>query len=181
MSSYNINTRYAKALFALAVEKDIFGRVVQDADLLFNTFDQSKELRAVLVSPLVKESKKKDILKELFGNKVSKEVMEFILFVLDKNRIEAIKGIFQRFLELRDAKEGIVNISVTSAVDLEENQKNKIKTKLEEYTKKTARMKFNVDEKIIGGFFVRIGDTVVDATVLHRLQLLKKSFQKTNL
>ncbi len=71
---------------------------------------------------------------------------------------------------------GIVNIIVTSVIELSENQKKELNKKLEAYTNKKVRINFKTDDTIVGGFIIRIGDSIIDASVVHQLDLLKNKF-----
>ncbi len=178
MGSYTIATRYANALLESSEEKNIFDSVAKDMELIFNTFDASKELRVAIANPILTEEKKIEILREIFGNKVGKDSLEFLFFVVKKGRDEIIYDILKRFIELRDEKLNIVKVLVTSAFELDEKQKEEIKRKLTDYLHKDVRMKYKVTPSLIGGFTVRVGDTVLDASVVHQLELLRNKFLK---
>lgn len=178
MSEFRVSSRYANALVELAEEKNIFDKISEDVDLVFNTLTGSKELKKILASPVIKESKKVDILKALFEERVSKETLNFILFLVKKNRIEMIQAILGRYIELHNIKKGIVEAFVTSAFLMDDSQKNFVKTKLESITQKKVKLNFAVDENLIGGFTVKIDDEVYDASVYNQLQILKNKFNK---
>ena len=97
-----------------------------------------------------------------------------MVFLLTKNRDALFYDIVKRFTELRDVKKGIVNVDIVSAIELDEAEKEKMIATFEKYSGKKIRAAYIVDESIIGGFSVKIGDTVVDATVSHQLAELKK-------
>ena len=86
MSELNISTRYATALMNLADEKNQLDQISSDMDLVHKTLHESKELRSVLASPVIKEVKKRDILIDIFSSQVSDESLSFIKFILSKNR-----------------------------------------------------------------------------------------------
>jgi len=174
MSIFNISNRYASALFRLAEDSDKFDKIAGDMDLVFNTLEASKELRNLLVSPVITEAKKKSILSELFDDKVSAETQNFLKFVVTKNREDMLFDISKRFIELRDDKLNIVNANISTAVEVTGNEKKLFEESLASYTGKKVRLNFNIDEKIIGGFRVKIKDKLIDASVFHQLELLRK-------
>ena len=178
MSVYRISYRYANSLVLLAEEKNIFKKISDDADLVFNTLNGSKELRAVLKSPVVKIDIKKSVLEKIFENKISTETGSFINFVLEKNREDILFDIFKEFLALVDKKNGVVKARIVSAVDLNDKLKQKMVDDLEKKINKKVTAAYSVDSKIIGGFIVRIEDTVYDASVKHQLSLLRKRFSE---
>ncbi len=178
MSVYRISYRYANSLILLAEEKNIFEKISADADLVFNTLNGSKELRAVLKSPVVKIEIKKSVVEKIFEKKISSETLSFINFVLEKNREDILFDIFKEFLALVDKKNGVVKARVVSAVDLNDVLKQKMVDDLEKKTNKKVSASYSVDANVIGGFIVRIEDTVYDASVKHQLSLLRKRFSE---
>ena len=80
----------------------------------------------------------------------------------------------KRFYFLSNQKLNRVDVDIVSAIELDEKQKAEIKTKLEKMVNKKITSSFKVDASIIGGFKARFSDTVIDASVKHQLELLKK-------
>ncbi|MCF8243181.1 MAG: ATP synthase F1 subunit delta [Melioribacteraceae bacterium] len=181
MSIYNITSRYASAFMEISDEKGTIETTGKDIDLVYNTLSASKELRKFLLSPIIKTEKKRSILVEIFKDKVTEETLNFILFVLKKNREEFLFPISKRFLELKDVRMGMVAVNIRSAGELSENQKDKMKTQLESYLSKKVRLNYNIDEKLIGGFIVRVKDTVIDASIVNQLKVLRQKFSAENL
>jgi len=180
MSEFSISSRYASALMQLAEENNAVDSVSRDMELVFNTLDSSKELRSVLKSPIIKEQQKLDILKEIFSKKMSAVSFSFIRFVVDKNRDDMLHSITKNYLKLRDEKLGLINVVVTSAVDLSDEQVSRLKIKIEEITGKKADFSFVIDEAVIGGFLIKIDDTIFDASVKRQLEILKQKFLTEN-
>lgn len=181
MGTYTISERYAKALMQLAVEKESFDKVSEDIDTVYNTLDKSKELRAVLTSPIIEEKKKIEVLDAIFSSHVGGEVQGFLKFVVEKNREDILFNIVKRYRELRDTKLGVINISITGVADFTDNQKEELKKHLEQYTGKKVKAEYKTNEKMIGGFIVKAGDKVIDASVQHQLERLRKQMLKENL
>ncbi len=177
MSEFTISTRYADSLLGLAEEKNTLAETASDMQVVFDTLDASAELQRVLKNPIVKTDKKNAILEEIFSTKISPESLKFLKFILKKSREELLFDIIKRFLELHDEKLGIVNATIVSAVELSELHKTEVKQKLEKYTNKKIRSEYKLDKNIIGGFLVKIGDTVLDATISHQLNRLKDKFK----
>jgi F-type H+-transporting ATPase subunit delta len=178
MSVYRISYRYANSFFQLAEEKKSLRKFAEDVELIYNTLVQSKELRAILRNPVIKQKDKKNLLSKIFGPKIQKETSDFLEFLVSKGREKMITEIMKEFLNLRDDKEGIVKTNITSSVDLTDSVKKEIASKLEKKTNKKVKTDFGVDTNIIGGFIVQIKDTVYDASVRHQLELLRKKFSE---
>lgn len=178
MSVFRVSYRYANSLMLLAEEKNIFQGVAKDADLIFNTINNSKELKIILKSPVIKTELKKKLLNEIFSNKISSETLSFIDFVIQKNREDILLEIFKEFLVLCDKKNKILRAKVKTAVELDESLKSKLTSKLESRTNQKIIANYLLDQKIIGGFVVEIDDQVYDASVKHQLTQLRKKFSE---
>jgi F-type H+-transporting ATPase subunit delta len=175
MSSYNVSSRYAFALIELAEEKNIYDKVIEDIDTVYNTLKGSRELRVMLSSPIISEDKKKEILSAIFGNVVGEDVSRFLSFIVDKGRINLLEDIAKRILEINDEKKNIVNVTLKSVFELDSTQVDKIKLAFENYTGKNVRFKNVTDDSIIGGFVAQVKDTVFDASVKRQLERLKET------
>ena len=174
MSNFNISTRYAKALMEFAEGKESVEQVSVDMVLLENALYSSKELRAVLKSPVINKEKKKLVLQDLFGEKVSKVSMDFIFFVNSKNRESILFDISKRYNEIRNNQLNRVNAEVVSTVDFSDEQKDNLQKQLNEFSQKNVIPTYKLDESLIGGFTVRMNDIVIDASVKQQLNKLRK-------
>ncbi|HEX2868952.1 MAG TPA: ATP synthase F1 subunit delta [Ignavibacteriales bacterium] len=178
MSNYNISTRYASALMQLAQEKDIFLQVATDMETVFNTVRDSREFQLMLTSPVIKTTDKEQVILKVFENRISHDSLNFLQFIVMKNREDLLFNIVRQFLALRDERLGIVNALVTSPTEFTGAQMDKLTKKLEEYTRKKVRLSAQVNRNLLGGFIVKIEDTVIDASLDHQLELLKEEFMK---
>jgi F-type H+-transporting ATPase subunit delta len=162
----------------LASEKDLFEQISSDMESVFNTIRQSREFKVMLTSPVIKTYDKEQVLLKVFENNISHDSLNFLLFIVRKNRENLLFDMIRRFLDLRDKKLGIVNAEVTSASEFSDEQKSKLTIKLEEYTRKKVRLSLQINRNLLGGFIVKIEDTVLDASLYHQLELLKEQFMK---
>lgn len=182
MSSFNIATRYATALMNLASEKGILSEIFADMELVRSGISSSKELKVMLKSPIIKLDQKKEVLRQIFEDKITKVSSEFIQFVITKNRENFLYDILLRFKDLYNDKINRVEAKVVSSIELSDNQKRILQTSLEDFTKKEVISTYSIDDSIIGGFIVRINDTVLDSSVKQQLsKLRKKLLQQSNL
>lgn len=178
MSVFRISYRYANSFFQLAEEKKSLKKFADDVELVLNTLVHSKELRTVLRNPVIKQIEKKKLITNIFGSRIQKATVEFLEFIIEKNREDILTEIMNEFLNLRDQKEGIIRTRITSSVELTDPVKKEIISKLEERTGNKIKPEYHLDQNIIGGFIVKIRDTVLDASVKHQLELLRKKFSE---
>ena len=178
MSEYKVSKRYATSLLESAVEKKKLDSVSLDMELVSSTLEANRQLMLALANPVVRPSIKLKVLEEVFKSRVNSETMQFLKFLVEKNREDLLDHIAKIFLELRDEQLGIVNVEVSTAMDFTEDQVNLFKNNLEKFLGKKVRLSFKIDPDVIGGFVAKVDDTVFDASLKHQLELLKRQFLK---
>ncbi len=168
--------RYAMALMAVAEERNAVDRIAADIELIDATLRVSRDLKLLTVSPVVTPAKKKGAYHAVFADRVGGETMSFLDLLVSKEREALLPEIADQYSRLRDEREGIVRVDVTSAVELAVPQQQKLRERLEKYTGKKVRIRFELDGSLKGGLRVQIGDTVLDASVRRQLELLRAKF-----
>jgi F-type H+-transporting ATPase subunit delta len=176
MTSSAIAKRYAEA-FAEVVTAGGAGLAPQDASRELGAFtaavESSVELYNVLTSPSVPSSRKKAAVARI-GDALglSRITRNFLFVLIDHHRIPALPEIFETFGLILDERLGFARAEVSSARDLDEAQRAAVNGTLERLTGKRIRMRFAVDESLIGGILARIGSTVYDGSVRGQLAAL---------
>ena len=168
--------RYATALLQIAEELNKLQVVESDLKKIENILEESRDFLLFLKSPVINTEKKKKIITQIFHNKIDDLTFRFLLLLVHKNREALIPSIIKSYWLLLDERNGIVNAEITSVVTPTDEQVKKIKTQLEGITKQTVRLSLKTDETLIGGFVIKIKDTVFDGSILNQLNLLKKKF-----
>lgn len=176
MKNTRVARRYATALMSIAAEANSVDRMAVDLQTMGATVRASRPLRIFLESPVVSRPRKKAVVKELFGASVAAPALAFVDLLIDKQREGHLPGIIEEFILLRDERLGIVGAEVVSAVDLSAAQHEQIVRQLKQYTRKEVRIETRRDPSIRGGLVVRIGDTVLDASVRRQLERLREQF-----
>jgi F-type H+-transporting ATPase subunit delta len=166
----SVARRYAKALFELGVEKGNFEALGQQLDALAGVYGDSRELRQTLENPVFKASQKRKIIEALLPQVAQDPVVRnFVLLLVDRNRINVLPLIARAFQELTDRQLGRVRAVVTSAKPLDVATQGEIQRALEKRTGKKVLMKSEVDPTLIGGVVARVGDLVLDGSLRTRL------------
>lgn len=176
MSNSKVAIRYASSFLDTSIENNVIDKVSEDFELMYNSIIKSNELKTAIKSPIIKSETKLKILNEIFGNKIGEDTKSYLNFIVDKGRENILMEIFEKFFYLKDEHFGIANVLVTTAYDLSSEQKIQFQQKFETYLNKKVKLTYSIDNKIIGGFVAKAGDTVYNASVLHQLGLLKKQF-----
>lgn len=180
MSEIRIAKRYARAALSNAIEKSLLDTFYKDFVLVQNSIKNSRELDLLFKNPVTNKNKKISIVKELFGKHINNESVEFLSFLIEKGRDSIIFEILQSFFEIRNEYLGLLEVNVFGFYPLSEGQQEKIKNELEKITKKKVSIFFQVDKSIMGGIIIKIDDTVLDASVKRKLELLKEHLLKAN-
>ncbi len=176
MLNTKITNRYAKALLDLAISEHQLDVIVKDLEFVQKNILSLRELFLLIKSPIVKNDKKRKIFSELFKDKISEISLKFCELIIRRQRSELLLDIIQKFLELKDEYLNIKTVLVKSAFELDEKQIQELKSVLEKKLGKKVNLNFLIDEKLIGGFVVQVDDTVIDASLKHQLELLRKKF-----
>lgn len=175
MSSVIASRRYASALLSAAEEGQFLDEAAEALNTIKETLDHSRDLAHALRSPLINGDKKTHILEAVFSESVGEKVMIFLKLLAHKKRAGQIPEIVNEFHKLLDERNGVINVDVKSAVKLSDEQAKDLVNKLASYTGKKVRAKMSLQENLLGGVTVKIGDTIVDGSVSHQLLMMKKS------
>lgn len=170
--------RYAQALMDLAVEGSLVDRLSTDVQVVEDALESSRELRALLSSPVVREHVKLSIMTQIFESRVSKQMLDFMRLLLSKGRGELLHAIAVEFQKLVDRQRGVVRAKVESAVALSNDQQRIIGERLTAITGRTVIASYSLNPALKGGFVARIGDTLIDASLSHQLEILREQFRK---
>jgi F-type H+-transporting ATPase subunit delta len=173
-----ISRRYSIALYEEAKSISELDKVAGDVDSVINIVDENRQLELFFGSPIIDQQKKTAITREIFEGKISKTMLNFILLLIERHRDGQILEILKDFQDLKNEKDGIVAVDVTSAVELTDEEKKLVKEKIDNYTKLNSKPTFKVQPDIIGGFVVKIKDVILDASIRHQLEILRKRFKE---
>jgi F-type H+-transporting ATPase subunit delta len=169
--------RYAQALMDLGVERNSLEKISEDLIAVETTIRESRPLRAMLASPVVKPDQKLKIFTEIFGQQLHPETLSFVKLLVTKGRAEYLFATAEEFRRMLDTRRNILHADIASAIDLSDEQRLIVQAKLENMTGKRIRPEFRTDPSLVGGFVARIGDRMVDASIRHQLELLREQFK----
>lgn len=168
--------RYAKALLELANEKNKAADVNNDMGLISNTIAASEDLRVVIKSPVIKPSGKKGALEKIFSG-VDQLSLNLFGVLLENKRINLLPLVASKYTILFNEMNGVQEAKVTTAVPLSPEMEKQIQAKVKNLTGNEAKINNIIDESILGGFILRVGDLQYNASVAHQLKDLKRKFQ----
>jgi len=158
-------------LFELAQERQMLDKVEKDMEEIRKLIDESDDFREFLANPLITESAKQEIVRELFADRIQPLTLQFLELLTEKRRIAILPAVVEQFREMLLEYQHILEGELISAVPLEKKQFESIKKHLENMLGQTVTLQSKIQPEIIGGFVVRIQDMVIDNSI--RLQLNK--------
>ncbi len=167
--------RYAKAILSLASDKNEAKVVNDDMELMAESIAQSSDLAMMLNSAVIKSDDKQKALLAVFP-KLNANSIKLIELLKVNKRLDILNHVAAKYTTLFDELEGKEAAIVTTAVPLTDDLKSKVLAKLKELSSKTVALKSVVDETILGGFILRVGDKQYDASVASKLNNLKREF-----
>jgi len=167
--------RYAKATLNLAVEQKTTDAIESDMRSIVQTISDSDELKEMIVSPILEGSSKKQVLLEVFKN-FNKITKELFALLVSKKRIDLLADVAAKYIALNEELKGENVAMVTTAVPLTPALEKKILSQIENITTNKISLENKIDESIIGGFILRIGDLQYNASISNKLNNLKREF-----
>ncbi|GAA4967323.1 ATP synthase F1 subunit delta [Algibacter aquimarinus] len=167
--------RYAKAVLSLASNDKEASAINEDMKLIASTIAENEELRDVLQSPVITSTVKKSIILEVF-KKANKATLNLVDTLISNNRLDILVHVASKYNQLYDESKGIQLATVTTAVALSADLKKQVLAKAKELTGNDIEVENIIDESIIGGFILRIGDVQYNASIANQLSKLKREF-----
>ena len=174
MKADPIVSAYAEALFCLASAEEITDRVEEELHELERLYKGNAEMKEFINSPRIKAEGKKDALVELLGDKLSRVMLNHMHLIIDQERGRMLPKIAEEFYRLAAEIRGKVTGEVVTAVPISDETRRRLSEQLGKLTKKEVFLRTRVDESVIGGAIVRVGDKVLDGSVRTKLNQMKK-------
>ncbi len=173
MASTRAAIRYAKAILDLANSKGVAEVVNNDMKSIAQAIGSSEELSTFIQNPTTKVEVKESALLEVFAN-VNGVTKGLFHLLFENKRFEILEAIALQYNTLFDESNGVEIAKVTTAIPMDADLEAKVLAKIATLSDKKITIENIVDPSIIGGFILRIGDNQYNASVLNRLQVLKR-------
>ena len=164
---------YARSLFEVAQERGVLDEVKQELDQFADALSENHDLAVFFFSPYFSTSEKKDALSRLLEG-ADPSFVNFLEALIERHRMPAIFRIRTRLDELWEHENRRLPVEVTSAVELDEATINDIGKRIGEQTGHEVDLESRVDPDILGGIVLRVGNSVLDASIKNRLNQLRK-------
>jgi F-type H+-transporting ATPase subunit delta len=164
---------YSRSLFEVAKENDELDEVHEQLGEFVDALDENRELQVFFFSPYFSSEEKKDGVRKVVdgGNE---HLVNFLELVAERHRMPALLRIRREFDALWREENKLLEVRITSAVDLDEELVRSIGSRIEDQTGQRIELDANVDPDVLGGLVLRVGNYVLDASVRGRLDRLRK-------
>ena len=170
--------RYAEALYEIAVENKLIDQLEEELQAVVRVFEETTQLKKILFHPRITAAQKKEVLAGLFEGRISEVAINFLNMLVDRQREIYLTDIIDYFTDMANKGRNISDVKVTSAVELNGQEKKKLAAAMAKSTGKQVRLSYDVDPKLLGGVVVRVGDKVIDGSVIARLQTLREHLRQ---
>ena len=180
IKNIKIAKKYSNALIEAATENNVLTKVYEDLIFVVETINTNSQLNDFLTSPLIKLQDKKDVISKIFSIHINKTTLDFLLVIADSNRLDAINEILNQFTIEFNKINNIARPYITSAVELDETQKEQLIQKLEIKLSKRVIPEYKIDENIIGGLLIELDDKTIDCSLKTKFDNMKKQLTKGN-
>jgi F-type H+-transporting ATPase subunit delta len=174
MRSHRAATRYAKSIIELAKEQNVLDEVYGDMQLFSAVIEQNRVFAVMLKNPIINHDKKRNVLHALFDKRMNKlSILAFDL-ITKKNRESILAEISSEFQVQYNNYKGLQVADITTTINLDDDLRKKFNALVEEISGKKASLNEVVDESIVGGFVLNVGDKRLDQSIKTQLNNIKR-------
>jgi F-type H+-transporting ATPase subunit delta len=168
---------YARSLFEVAKEEDKLDTVREQLGQFADALHDDRELQVFFFSPYFSTEEKKDGLAKVIDG-AEAAVLNFFELLVEKHRMPVIFRIRRTYDELWEHENKLLPVTITSAIELDEDTARRIGDQIGEQTGQRVELTQTVDPDIIGGLVLRVGNSILDASIRNRLETLRKNVAK---
>jgi F-type H+-transporting ATPase subunit delta len=168
------NAAYANALLEVARGEGPLADISDDLFRFARTLEASDELRMALTDPHLPIERRLAVIDDLLGGRALAASTALISLIVGAGHAADLPAIVERFVELAAAERDQELAEVRSAIPLDDAQTQRLAEALGRATGKIVDVKVIVDPTVLGGILARVGDTVIDGTIRHRLEQMRE-------
>lgn len=167
--------RYSDALLDLSQDSD---KIRKELEEIVDTLSSSQDLKDFMSNPVISIEDKKSVIEKIFAGKIDKTLLNFLKLLVDKDRFNLIDEILESYSKDVDKQKNIQKVSVISAIELDEELKSKLINKLAQKLNKNIELETQLDKDIIAGLVIKTEDNVIDMSLKHKFEEMKKEIAK---
>ncbi len=165
---------YGRSLFEVASEHDRTDEIREQLGQVADALDANRDLAIFFFSPYFSTQEKKDGLVKLLDG-ASETLVNFLELLIEKHRMPAIFRIRRYYETLWEQAHHILPVQIATAVALDEGVARRLGEQIEKTTGQRIELTARVDPDIVGGIVLRVGNSILDASIRNRLENLRKA------
>ena len=178
-NNISIAKRYAKSLFDIMLKEEIDDSIVlQNLKNIKTILNSCDELYSVLINPIVSAKDKIEIINSVFEKDTDENSRNFLKLLVEKNRFNIVFAVIDEFKKLLNKFKNIQKVDVICAIELNEEQKQRIQEKIAQKLNKQIDITYDIDKSIIAGLVYKFGDDVLNTSFLYKFEEFKRDFIK---
>lgn len=181
MLNKSVARRYAEAFFSIAREADKIDQFQQELEMVVATIEETESLKDYYAHLLIPAKSKREVTTRIFGNQLAPVTLNFLLMIIDKRRETYIGVITDEYKDMADESRNITKADLVAAVEVSEDELKSLAENISASMGKTVQLKLKVDQSLIGGLKLKIGDKIIDGSVAKRLQMLKEQLKQVKI
>jgi len=166
---------YAGSLFEIAKEKNMVPQVEEELNIVVQILAEETEFKSYINTPGITGEVKKSFINKVFAGNISEYTLNLLNLLIDNGRQESISGIYEAFVELDDIHNNRERITVITQTSLGESLIANIRSQIGKKLNKEIIVTEKVDESILGGIIIKIGDLVIDGSLAKGLKNIKSN------
>jgi F-type H+-transporting ATPase subunit delta len=170
---------YARSLFEVAMEQDKLDKIHDELGAFADALNESRELQVFLFSPYFSTKEKSDGLDKAISG-ADETFVNFLRLLIEKHRMPVVFRVRAEFDKLWEDENRLLPVTITSAVELPKSTVKQIGDRISEQTERKVELNANIDPDILGGIIVRVGNSVLDASIRNRLENFRKQVARAN-
>ena len=169
---------YGDALFEIALEKDQLDHFLEAIEVVKKLLQENVSFGQLLNHPKVTKEEKVHIIEEAFGTYLPEEVVGMFVLLVEKGHATEIDSVLAYFIDRVKEEKKIGCVFVTTAIELNDAKKKTVEDRILETTSyESLEMYYEVDESLIGGMVIRIGNRVMDSSIKTKLYELTRNLR----
>jgi F-type H+-transporting ATPase subunit delta len=168
---------YSRSLFEVAKEHGKLDVIKQQLDEFTDALEQNRELSIFFFSPYFSTEEKKDGLERALVD-AEPEFVNFLELLIENHRMPVIYRARKQYEALWEAEHRLLPVEVTSAITLDPSIVDELGRKIREQTGQNVDLTSHIDPDILGGIVLRVGNSILDASIRNRLQQLRREVAK---
>jgi F-type H+-transporting ATPase subunit delta len=164
---------YARSLFEVAKEHDVLDDIHEQVDEFTDALAENRDLQVFFFSPYFSSEEKKDAITKIVDG-ADEHFVRFLELLAERHRMPVLFRIRREFDSLWADENRLLPVTITSAVELDDDTVKKIQKEIEDQTGRRTELTTEVDPDVLGGLAVRVGNAIMDGTVRARLERLRR-------